>query len=299
MSLRTVLITGASGFVGENLARRFRSHASVYLAYRTCRPQTEGAGIVQVDLSRSGSFSRAVACLEADAVVHAAALSSPDACEADPELARAVNVDGTGEVARWAASRGARLIYFSSDQVFDGKKGLYAEQDAPGPVSVYGRTKLEGEERVMRECPDWVVLRLALSYGPTWGRRGDWGWKLRRGIEEGRTLPLFTDQVRTPVYAGDAAEAVFRLAGGTGTGVYHLGGTERLSRYAFGQKIARAFGLPSDRLVPARMQDVRLAASPARDVSLVSERICRDLDLTICDVDTGLRRQKEEETGCR
>ena len=291
----SVLITGASGFVGENLARRLSPEDQLHLAYGTCKPQATGAATFQIELARRDSFCRAMENLAVDVVVHAAALASPDACEKDPALAHAINVEGTDEVARWAAERGARLIYFSTDQVFDGKKGFYVEQDVPCPVNIYGRTKVEAEERVIRRCSDWVILRLALSYGAARGHRDDWTLRVRRAVAEGKTLRLFVDQIRTPAFAGDTAEAVHRLVRGVGRGMYHLGGAERLSRFAFGQKIARVFGLPLDRLVPARMEEVQLVAPLVRDGSLVSTRISMDLDLTLCDVDTGLSRQKKEE----
>ncbi len=292
---RSVLITGASGFVGEHLVRRFAACPKLYVACRSLKPRAPWAAAYQADLAVRGSLSRALADVEVDVVVHTAALSTPDACEADPGLARAVNVEGTEEVARWAQSRRARLIYFSTDQVFDGRKGAYDETDEPSPLNTYGRSKLEGELVVAKHVSDWVVIRLALSYGATLGGRGDWTWRLRQGLAEGRTFRLFTDQFRTPAYVEDVAEAVWRLARGQGSGLYHLGGAERLSRYAFGLRIARAFGLPSERLIPAKMEEVALPARLVRDGSLVSQRISDALGIRLCDVSEGLERQRRQE----
>lgn len=292
---RSVLITGASGFVGEHLARRFACCSRLYLVYGSAKPRASSTAAYRVDLATRGSFTRMLTGLEVDVVVHAAALSSPDACEADPGMARAVNVEGTEEVARWARSRRARLIYFSTDQVFDGNKGMYDETDEPRPLNAYGRSKLEGELLVARHLSDWVVIRLALSYGTTLGQRGDWTRRLRQGLAEGKTFRLFTDQFRTPAYVEDVVEAVWRLASGQGAGLYHLGGAERLSRYDFGLRIASAFGLPAERLIPAKMEEVPLAARLVKDGSLVSRKLSEELGIDLCNVSEGLQRQKRQE----
>lgn len=292
---RSVLITGASGFVGEHLARRFAGCPGLYVAYGSFKPRAPAAAAYRVDLADRGSFTRALQGLEVEVVVHAAALSTPDECETNPGLARAVNVEGTEEVARWAQSRRARLIYLSTDQVFDGRKGAYDETETPCPLNTYGRSKLEAESVVAKHVSDWVIVRLALSYGATLGARGDWTRRLRTGLAEGKSLRLFTDQFRTPAYVEDLAEAVWRLATGRGAGLYHLGGAEKLSRYDFGIKIARTFGLPEERLIPVRMEEVPLPAPLVKDGSLVSRKISEELGLNLCDVSQGLQRQKRQE----
>ncbi len=293
--MQRVLITGASGFVGENLAHRFEGEVQVFLAYGKQRPRTRAETAFAVDLSVRNDFSRSVGNLEVDTVVHAAAMVSPDLCERNPNEAQSVNVQGTREIASWAEERGAGMIYFSTDLVFDGKKGGYKEEDPPKPLNVYGRTKLEGEEEVRRRCSRWTILRLALSYGTTRGARGDWTLSMRRALDAGNTLTLYTDQFRSPAYVGDTAEAVFRLARAGRNGVYHMGGGERISRHGFGVKFCRIFGLDEERFVPIRMADARMEAPRAGDCSLDTEKIARETGLAPCDVNEGLARQKREE----
>jgi dTDP-4-dehydrorhamnose reductase len=293
--MRSVLITGASGFVGENLAHRFKEDCSLYLAYGLQRPRAKADEVFSVDLGVRDDFSRVLGDLNVDTVVHAAAIGSPGLCEEDPSMAHAVNVEGTQEVARWAEARGAGMIYFSTDLVFDGKKGLYEEEDAPGPLNVYARTKLDAEGEVARICTQWVIVRLALSYGPTRGAGGDWTLALRRTLEQGRTLRLFTDQYRSPAYVGDTVEAVFRLARAGKTGVFHVGGGDRVNRYEFGQAFCHIFGLARERFVPVRMEEVRMDAPAPPDCSLNTDKLAREIGLVTCGVEQGLRRQKLEE----
>ena len=138
--MKSVLITGASGFVGENLAHRFAQDCNLSLAFGQQKPRARADKAFSVDLARRDNFSSTLADLTVDTVVHTAAMVSPDLCEREPQMAQAVNAEGTGEVARWAEARGARMIYFSTDLVFDGQKGWYKEEDAPGPMNVYGMT---------------------------------------------------------------------------------------------------------------------------------------------------------------
>jgi len=293
--MHTVLITGASGFVGENLAHRFAREAEVVLAYATQRPRAVTEKAYSVDLAVRDNFTEALGDLTVEAVIHAAAMVSPDLCEKDPRTAQAVNVEGTREVAHWAEARNATMVYFSTDLVFDGKRGNYNEEDSPAPLNVYGRSKLAGEEEVLRICTRAVVVRLALSYGTTRGARGDWTLSMRRALDAGETLHLYTDQFRTPAYVGDTAEAVFRLARSGRSGIYHMGGGERVSRYGFGQTFCRIFGLDERRFLPARMEENRMDAPRATDCSLDTEKISREIGLVPCGVEQGLRLQKLEE----
>ena len=281
--------------MGENLAHRFARDTEPALAYGRHRPRALSDRAFSVDLSVRGDFSRALEDLHPDTVIHTAAMTSPDLCEKNPRIARAVNVEGTREVARWAEAKGARMIYFSTDLIFDGKQGWYREEDTPGPLNLYGRTKLEGEEQVLRICTRWVIVRMALSYGETRGAGGDWTLSMRKALSAGGTLRLYTDQFRTPAYIGDTAEAVFRLARHDKNGIYHMGGADRISRYGFGRVFCRLFGLEAERFVPVRMEEVRMDAPRAKDCSLDTEKIRREIGLAPCGVEQGLRRQKQAE----
>jgi len=293
--MQSVLITGASGFVGENLAHRFARDAELALTYGTQRPRAVTEKAFSVDLSVRDNFTRGLGDLTVDTVVHTAAMVSPDLCERDPRVAHAVNVEGTREVAHWAEARDATMVYFSTDLVFDGEKGGYNEEDTPAPLNVYGRTKLAGEEQVLRICTRWVVVRLALSYGTTRGARGDWTLSMRRALDAGKTLHLYTDQFRTPAYVGDTAEAVFRLARCGRNEIYHMGGGERISRHGFGRKFCHIFGLDAKRFMPIRMEETRMDAPRATDCSLDTEKIAREIGLVPCGVEQGLHLQKLEE----
>ncbi len=289
--MSTILLTGATGFIGENIIHHLACHHRIYAVSQGQKPVGPTDCCFTVDLADRGAFTKALGDLQVDIVIHAAAISKPDVCEKAPDRAYAVNVEGTKEVAQWTKARGARLIYFSTDLVFDGKKGYYREDDPTGPVNLYSQTKLEGEKWVQQIAANSVIVRLALSYGPTRGTRGDWTAEMRKRFEAGQTLHLFTDQYRTPAYAGDTAEAVLRLIQAKAKGTYHIGGGERLSRYEFGIKFAHIFGLPQERFVPAPMASVGMKMPQPADCSLNTDKLTRELGLNPVKIEDGLRQQ--------
>ena len=138
MTPKTLLLTGATGFIGRRLAPALEASWAVVRASRTA----QGPRALRLDLAEPDSLRRAFDRVRPDAVVHAGAEALPDPCERDPERARKVNAEAARVLADLCAASGARLIHFSTDLVFDGKKGWYGEDDAVNPLSVYGRTKL-------------------------------------------------------------------------------------------------------------------------------------------------------------
>ena len=235
-------------------------------------PAPAGLPAVAFDLEDPDTFPRAVDAARAEAVVHAAALPDPDVCEREPERARVCNAEAPARLARMGRANGVRLIVLSTDLVFGGDRAPYAEEDPPAPRLAYAHTKYAGERGAQAEDPRVVVLRLPLMVGRGHGRRATASEAAAWALREGRPLRLFTDQYRTPVDADSVADAIERvLARPEVTGTFHLGGTERVSRYEIGQRAASVFGLPRDHIAAIRQGDLALAPRPA-DVSLVSRR---------------------------
>lgn len=168
-------------------------------------------------------------------VIHCAALSKSPECEAKPALARQLNVEVTALLAGLAAE--IPLFFLSTDLVFDGRAGNYDESAAVNPLSVYAETKVAAEQ-VLRANPRHTVIRTSLNGGvsPT-GDRG-FNEQMRRAWQAGQTLRLFTDEFRSPIAAEVTARAIWELAGQGATGLYHIAGRERLSRWEIGELLA-------------------------------------------------------------
>jgi dTDP-4-dehydrorhamnose reductase len=198
------------------------------------------------------------------AVIHCAALSRSPACQADPALAHRLNVEVTRQLAELAAH--IPFVLLSTDLVFDGRKGGYAEDDAVGPLSVYAETKIAAEQLVRRH-PHHLIIRTSLNYGrsPT-GDRG-FNEELANAWRAGRATPLFDDEFRCPIAAMETARAVWGLLESKGRGIFHVAGSERLSRWQIGRLVAALRPDLKPQIIAASLKSFQGPARPA-DVSL-------------------------------
>jgi dTDP-4-dehydrorhamnose reductase len=229
------------------------------------------------DLHDAAGVARLLDAARPAAVVHAAVLGRADDCEARPGEAERVNAGLPGLLARACRERGLRLVALSTDLVFDGSRPYSTEADAPNPLHVYGRTKRAGEEAVLDAHPEAAVARIALVLGRGHGSRATSSESVLRALRAGRPLSLYTDEYRTPIDPESVADAVARLLEGRGSGLFHLGGPERISRHELGRRVARVFGLPDAGIVAARQADHPGPDRRAPDVSLDSGRAQREL----------------------
>jgi dTDP-4-dehydrorhamnose reductase len=200
-----------------------------------------------------------------------------------------VNARLPGQLARLCRERGLRLVALSTDLVFGGDRAFVREDDPPGPLSVYGRTKLAGEDAVLAACPGAAVARVALVMGRGHGPRGTSTESVAWALRAGRAVRLFTDEYRTPVDPDSLADALVRLLDRGGAGRYHLGGPERLSRHELGLRVARAVALREAGIEAARQAEYAGADLRAPDVSLDSTRARRELGWEPAPVDEAIR----------
>jgi len=296
--MQRVLVIGASGFLGRYLALHLTTRQRVMGSYHAHPIALDGCASTPLDIMDERGVRETFEAFRPHVVIHTAALSDVDACEANPETAYGINVQGTEHVARATAAVGARLIHISTDQIYDGSHTGYDEADEPRPLMVYGRTKLEGERRAAALCGDTVILRLALLYG--WGsavrpRFSDW---LAKGLREGREVPLFVDQYRTPLFVAQGAEIIGQLLQAPGMrGVFNLGGGERLSRYAFGLKFCDMFAFPKEQVKPMAMESLGQRAKRPKDCALNSSKISALLHIKPLTVAEGLQAMKAQRVG--
>jgi dTDP-4-dehydrorhamnose reductase len=220
---RVAWITGAGGLIGSHLAR------SAPQEWKT-RALTRA----DLDLTDFRAVRDLFHAERPQLVIHCAALSKTLVCEANPSLARKENVEVTQVLCELATE--VSLIFFSTDLVFDGRKGNYNERDAPNPLTVYAETKLAAEQAVLANSRH-SVIRTSLNTGRT-VRGNAFNEQWRAAWQHGETLNLFADEFRSPIAAEVTARAVWELVGANQPGLYHLAGSERLSRYEIGELLA-------------------------------------------------------------
>ncbi|MFT4842899.1 MAG: dTDP-4-dehydrorhamnose reductase [Planctomycetota bacterium] len=269
MAALRILVTGSEGFLGRHVVAAIRS------AGHTPLTTSRRGGDAQVDLLAPGMVAAVIEGLQPDVVVHLAAMSRLASCYSDPVLATRVN---TALPEEWAKRFGARMLFTSTDMVFDGHSAPYDESDTPSPLSVYGASKAQGEERVRDH--GGRVVRLPLLFGPDPDGRGATA-SLRQAIADGARSSLFTNEYRTPLHAVDAARALVAfVADPDGPNMFHLPGPERVSRWQLAQRFCAAQGLATDTLDSVECQD----PLRPRDVSLLSAwRADRSLDDMLLD----------------
>jgi dTDP-4-dehydrorhamnose reductase len=269
MSAPLVWITGAGGLMGSHLVKSASAFAPGWRVEALTRQRLE--------LTDFRAVERAFAEQRPSRVIHCAALSRSAACEADPALAERLNVSVPRHLCELAEA--IPFLFFSTDLVFDGRKGNYAEADAPNPLSVYAQTKARAEAMVLKN-PRHTVIRASLNSGvsPTGDR--SFTEQMRRAWERGETLKLFTDEFRSPIPAAVTARAVWELLQRNEPGIYHVAGSERLSRWAIGQLLARRWPALNARMEPASIRDFSGPPRPA-DTSLDCSKIQRLLSFPL------------------
>jgi dTDP-4-dehydrorhamnose reductase len=258
-----LLLTGTSGQLGAWLTAVPSGFEDV-IAW-------PGPGRGGLDLTDAGAVRRAFADARPDVVLHAAALARVSDCHRDPGAARRVNVTGTATLAELAEPDGARLVYVSTDMVFDGEAAPYAEDAAPAPLSVYGRTKAEAEAVVLAGRRN-AVARVSLLFGPSRCGRPSFFDEQVRALRGGQPLTLFADEWRTPLDLDSAARALLAVARSDYPGVLHIGGPERLSRVEMGRRLAAVLGADGSGIRAVRRADVPAPEPRPRDTSLDSSR---------------------------
>lgn len=239
-----IWITGSAGLIGSQLLR--------------IAPQFAPAGSV-VGLTRSQleltDFPAVKAAFQQQAprlIIHCAALSKSTDCEVKPALAWQLNFEVTRMLAALAAD--IPLLFLSTDLVFDGRKGHYDESDTPNPLGVYGETKVAAEKVVLAN-PRHTVVRTSLNGGVSASGNRAFNEEIRLAWEAGRTLRLFTDEFRSPIPAPVTARALWDLASHDKPGLYHLAGSERLSRWQIGQLLAARWPQLKPKLEPASLNE--------------------------------------------
>ncbi|MBI4247656.1 MAG: SDR family oxidoreductase [Candidatus Rokubacteria bacterium] len=246
------LVLGASGQVGAALCARLgeRGHAADGTHGRV--PQ---AGTRFLDIADAAATERLIDEVTPDWVFCPAALTRVDYCEDHPEEAFLLNRDAPAVAARAAARRGAGFVFYSSEYVFDGTAGPYGEDDPVNPLSVYGRSKLEGERRALAENPRALVVRTTVAYGPE-PQGKNFVYQLLRRARAGERMTVPADQRSSPTYNADLAAASVELAERGLSGVFHVAGPEILDRHAFARLACEVFGLDPGFLVAVRTAEL-------------------------------------------
>lgn len=283
------LVIGASGLVGEHLFRHGGERFRVAGTYHA-RPVSQ---LEPLDIRRAGDVQALVSRLKPRVVYLTASFTNVDACEGDPDHSYEINVIGVRNVVDAVNEVKAKLVYFSSDYVFDGKKGPYTEEESPRPVCEYGRQKVFAEHVVATRCPDYLIIRTTVVYG--WERaEKNFVCRLLRELGSGQPIRVPDDQIGSPTYVSNLAEVVMQLAALDARGIYHVAGSKRASRYEFACEAARAFGLDASLIEPVKTQDLKQTALRPLEAGMIVSKAEKLAELPLLDYSKGLRAMASE-----
>lgn len=249
------LILGASGLVGGNCLKYFSAkgwdcigtHFSFEtehtVFYNTLDPNDPNNADIE-------GFSPQV-------VIHCGALTWVDYCEEHPEESHLKTVQSTQQAVELANHYDAKLVYLSTDYVFDGKNGFYTEEDPTNPLSVYGKHKLEAEDHVRKHSKEHLICRITNIYGDEI-RGKNFIARLVKQLRdrEAMELKLPVDQYATPVNALDVARAIYKLLSSDKSGIYHFASTDYLNRVQLADRVVRYFGHEQVRLIPVTTDEI-------------------------------------------
>ena len=261
-----VLITGVSGLLGVALARRFSKKSDVTGIYNTHPVVLDDCSLVKCNLLDKPDFKKLLSKANPEVIIHAAALTDVDLCEQKPELAESINVGLTRNLAGFAKEKSIRLVYISTDFIFDGKKGNYSESDLPLPINAYGRTKLKGED-VVKEVSNHAIVRTSIFGWNVQNKLSFPEWVIDN-VGKSRRIGVFTDQITSMILVDSLAEMVEKLVVCGASGTFNIASSNSLSKYDMALKTASIFGLDKSFIYSSSSASVKRIASRPLDCSL-------------------------------
>jgi len=260
------LITGSAGLVGSQVAKDlFLQNHEVYSCYNESKPK-HGTP-VKLDLINQNNIEETLNKLKPDSIIHLAAMTNVDQCEEQQDLAMKINAYATEIMARQAAKKQTFFTYVSTDYVFDGKSGMRRENDAPNPLGFYGKSKLAGEIALNKLASSWCIARTSTPFGIHYKKKSFPLW-VKESLESKKEIPVLVDQFTSPTYVPNLSEMLIEVAKRQISGVIHLAGATRISRYNLAELVCDKLSLDKKLLIPTKTDEMSWKAQRPKDSSL-------------------------------
>jgi dTDP-4-dehydrorhamnose reductase len=271
MSNDTVLVLGASGLVGRCLLRVLREQDRAVVG--TCLSRQQD-GLRRLDITDAGQISACFKELKPKSVFLSAALTHVEYCEEHPEEAERQNVFGPRLVAEQARRAGAKLVFYSTEYVFDGVNGPYDEMAQPNPLSSYGRTKLAAENAIRDSLEDPLIVRTTVVFGWDHGSK-NFAMQIYERVQKGLEMTIPGDQIGTPTLAGYLADASVRLAQMGVAGVVNVVGKDIVPRSDFARALVKLYGGKPELVIPVSTASLHQKAARPLHGGLRTEKLQR------------------------
>ncbi len=284
---KKILIIGASGLVGSTVANYASQFHDLFLVNHNADFSLGSFPVLNIDLIKDrSSILNLIKDYKPDFVVHTVAFPSVDFCESNKQMADLLHVKITEDIGKACSSVGSRIIYFSTDAVFDGKTSKkYTENDLPNPISHYGKTKLNAE-KILLSAGTNIVLRTTVVYG--WhikSRFTNWVFDSLKNLQK---VNAFTDQFNTPTLVDDMAKAILQIFTKDKSGLFNTVGETCLSRYQFALKLAEKFNLDKNLIIPTLSMEKKQVAPRPANGCLDNSKFENDFSFKFSDINSGI-----------
>ncbi len=288
-------VIGAAGLLGQKLAEKATAAGHEVSRFDlVAAPQVSAGLLRRLDISNRDEVKRTIEDLAPEWVFNAAAYTAVDASEANEERVRSVNVDGVSNLLAAAEGTGTRVLTLSTDYVFDGREGPYAEDASRNPLGIYGASKAEMEDVVSENGGPHLVVRTMVLYGAAPGVRTNFGLWVLKKLQAGEEVRTVTDQLGNPTLASDLARVLIEMVEQGGSGLYNAAGSDRVSRYEFAVRLADTFGLDKGRIIPVTTGELGQDANRPLDSGFILDRLREDFGIEPLDLEKSLEIFKRE-----
>ncbi|MCB0793682.1 MAG: SDR family oxidoreductase [Flavobacteriales bacterium] len=278
-----ILITGSNGLLGQKLVALFRDDKEVELLATSRGADRTPRGLEEryaaMNITKVAEVDRVIGNFRPEVVIHTAAMTNVDACELDPDACRLQNVEATRYLVEASERVGAHFIHLSTDFIFDGENGPYSETDEPGPLSVYGQSKLDSEEIVRNSGLErWSIVRTIIVYGIAKGlSRSNVVLWAKGALEKGDPIRVVDDQFRMPTLAEDLAWACRQIARVGANGVFHVSGPDLMSILELVHRVAAFFELDPTPVSPVKSASLGQPAARPPRTGFILDKARREL----------------------
>jgi len=258
-------VTGSAGLIGRQVVKDLSETHEVFSCYNKSKPEF---GIpTKMDLLNHEMIVNVLLEIEPDVVIHLGAMTGVDLCEKEESMAFDINSKATQIIAQQCSILNTFLIYVSTDYVFDGNSGMYYEDDIPNPLSIYGKSKFDGEKMVQNFSSDWCIARTSTPFGLHQTRKSFPTWVIEN-LQKQKQIDVLSDQFTSPTYVLNLSKMLIEISERHLNGIFHVAGATKISRYEMASIISDKLNLDEKLLRKILINELKLEASRPKDSSL-------------------------------
>ena len=291
--MKTIVFTGGSSLLAQSWIRQEQPHYNYILGLHERQLDQKRFNTIVFDYENPDQLSSQLRKIKADIVINCIGLTSVEACEEQPELAAKINVELSKNIALACAESSVKLVHISTDHLFDGTHPFAAETEPKSPVNLYGKTKGEGEDVVLKNNPSALLIRTNFfGWGPEY--KASFSDKILRNLESGQISKLFQDVYYTPISVGTMRNAIEILLEQNAKGMFNVVSNERISKYQFGIMLATVFGYPTQLIEPISIDEMTDLTARPKDMSLSNHKLSVHLNEPVSSLERQLNDLKAE-----